>query len=378
MPARTRRFNQLGISEPILRVLTEFGYETPSAMQAACIPPLLTGRDLIGQAHTGTGKTLAFALPLLERLDLSNRHPQVLVLTPSHELAVHVADVFQNYAKYLAGFHVLPIHGGMGLVVQQRHMERGVHVVIGTPRWVQDHMAGGRLDAGGLRSVVLDDTDEMLDMGFADDIDWICGRLPAQRQTALFSTTFTEPVRRIAARHLRDPIEIAACPLMADQSAVRQRHWQVDDKHKLEALIRLIEVEPCLDAALVFVDTKPAALELAAKLEARGYGAAALHAHTGKAERQRLIEQLSQQAIDLLVITDAALGDLDLPRVTHAISYDIPHDAESHLRRLAPLKPTGSAILLAAPREMRMVHALEQATRQPIEALVLPERSGRR
>lgn len=377
-PARITKFDHLGLSQPVLRALAEVGYETPSAVQAACIPPLLAGRDLVGQAHTGTGKTLAFALPLLERLDLTTRRPQVLVLTPNHDLAVHVADVFQLYARYLPDFHVLPIHGGAGLTVQQRQLERGVHVVIGTPRWMMDHIAGGRLATDRVATVVLDDADEMLDMGFAGDIDWLLARVRPERQTALFFTNPSEPLRRVAGRHLREPVEVAARPPIVAPPAIRQRYWQVDDQHKLDALIRLVEIESDLDAALIFVDTKPAALELATRLQARGYAAAALHAHTRQAERLRLIEQLNAKALDLLVITDAAAGGIDVARLTHSISYDIPHDADSHILRLVQLPASGHAILLAAQHEMRMVRALEQALGRPIEPLVLPERTGRR
>ena len=368
------QFEDLALSPLLLQTLKEVGYEAPSPIQAACIPHLLAGHDLIGQAQTGTGKTAAFALPLLERLDLTNHHPQVLVLTPTRELAIQVSEAFQNYARHLPGFHVLPIYGGQSMTVQLRHLRRGAHVVVGTPGRVMDHLRRETLSLDNLRSVVLDEADEMLRMGFIDDVDWILERTPPERQIALFSATMPEPIRRVAHRHLRNPQEVKIQTRTATVATVDQRYWQVSGLHKLDALNRILEVED-MDAALVFVRTKTAATELAERLEARGYSCGSLHGDMTQALRERTVEQLKNNAVDIVVATDVAARGLDVQRISHVINYDIPYDAEAYIHRIGRTGRAGRAgvaILFVAPREMRMLRVIEKATRQPITPMQPP------
>ncbi|CDH45708.1 MAG: DEAD/DEAH box helicase [Candidatus Competibacteraceae bacterium] len=374
MSSPITQFEELALSPPLLQTLKEVGYESPSPIQAACIPHLLAGHDLIGQAQTGTGKTAAFALPLLERLDLTNHQPQVLVLTPTRELAIQVAEAFQSYARHLPGFHVLPIYGGQSMTIQLRHLRRGAHVVVGTPGRVMDHLRRETLVLDGLRSVVLDEADEMLRMGFIDDVDWILERTPPERQVALFSATMPEPIRRVAHRHLRDPQEVKIQTRTATVSTVQQRYWQVSGLHKLDALNRILEVED-MDAALVFVRTKTAATELAERLEARGYSCAALHGDMTQALRERTVDQLKNNSVDIVVATDVAARGLDVQRISHVINYDIPYDAEAYIHRIGRTGRAGragTAILFVAPREMRMLRVIEKATRQPITPMQPP------
>ena len=368
------RFDQLALSGPLLDTLKDIGYEAPSPIQAATIPLLLEGHDLIGQAQTGTGKTAAFALPVLERLDLADRRPQALVLTPTRELAIQVAEAFQGYARHLPGFHVLPIYGGQSMGIQLRHLRRGVHVVVGTPGRVMDHLRRETLSLGELRTVVLDEADEMLRMGFIEDVDWILEQAPPERQIALFSATMPEPIRRVAHRHLRDPREVKIKAGTATVETVRQRYCQVGPQHKIDALTRVLEVEDA-DAILIFVRTKVAATELAERLEARGYPSAALHGDMTQILREKTIEQLRGGGLDILVATDVAARGLDVQRISHVINYDIPYDTEAYVHRIgrtARAGRTGDAILFVAPRELRMLRAIEKATRQPIERMQLP------
>jgi ATP-dependent RNA helicase DeaD len=367
-------FGQLALAAPVLQALQEIGYESPSAIQAESIPPLLEGRDLLGQAQTGTGKTAAFALPLLSRLDLGMKQPQVLVLTPTRELAIQVAEAFQAYARHLIGFHVLPIYGGQSMDTQLRQLRRGVHVVIGTPGRIMDHLRRKSLVLDTLRTLVLDEADEMLRMGFIDDVEWILEHTPPERQTALFSATMPEPIRRVAQKHLRDPREVRIKTGTATVSTTQQRYWQVSGLHKLDALTRILEVED-FDAALIFVRTKTETESLAEKLEARGFAAAALNGDMNQVLRERTIEQLKNQTLDIVVATDVAARGLDVQRISHVFNYDIPCDTESYVHRIGRTGRAGragSAILFVSPREMRMLRAIEKATRQPIEPMHLP------
>ena len=374
MSAPIERFDDLALSPALLETLKGIGYEAPSPIQAATIPLLLEGRDVLGQAQTGTGKTAAFALPVLEKLELADRRPQALVLTPTRELAIQVAEAFQGYARHLPGFHVLPIYGGQSMGIQLRHLRRGVHVVVGTPGRVMDHLRRETLSLAGLRTVVLDEADEMLRMGFIDDVDWILEQSPAERQIALFSATMPEPIRRVAHRHLRDPREVKIKAGTATVATVRQRYCQVGPQHKLDALTRVLEVEDA-DAVLICVRTKVAATELAERLEARGYPSAALHGDMTQILREKTIEQLRGGGLDILVATDVAARGLDVQRISHVINYDIPYDTEAYVHRIgrtARAGRTGDAILFVAPRELRMLRAIEKATRQPIERMQLP------
>ncbi len=372
------QFSELALSTPLLQTLQEVGYEAPSPIQAACIPQLLAGHDLIGQAQTGTGKTAAFALPLLERLDLADRRPQVLVLTPTRELAIQVAEAFQSYARHLPGFHVLPIYGGQSMTLQLRHLRRGVHVVVGTPGRIMDHLRRETLALEGLRSVVLDEADEMLRMGFLEDVDWILERTPPERQIALFSATMPEPIRRVARRHLREPQEVKIQTRTATVATVQQRYCQVGVQHKLDALTRVLEVEDT-DAVLIFVRTKIAATELAERLEARGYPSAALHGDMTQALREKTIEQLRNGGLDIVVATDVAARGLDVQRISHVVNYDIPSDTEAYIHRIGRTGRAGragEAILFVAPRELRMLRDIEKATRQPITPMQPPTQAA--
>ncbi|MGD1990591.1 MAG: DEAD/DEAH box helicase, partial [Chromatiales bacterium] len=269
-------FDQLGLSAPLLAALREVGYETPSPIQAETIPVLLSGRDLVGQAQTGTGKTAAFALPLLSRIDLSLQQPQLLVLAPTRELALQVAEAFQRYASKLKGFHVLPIYGGQDFKPQLQRLRRGAHVVVGTPGRVMDHMRRGTLVLDSLSALVLDEADEMLRMGFIDDVEWILEQTPPKRQVALFSATMPKEIRRIASAYLKDPQEVRIKVKTTTAETINQRYWTVSGFHKLDALTRILEAEE-FDAVLVFVRTRIATVELAEKLAARGHNTAALN-----------------------------------------------------------------------------------------------------
>ncbi|MBE2295755.1 MAG: DEAD/DEAH box helicase [Phycisphaerales bacterium] len=374
MSSSITQFEQLALSAPLLQRLQDLGYEAPTPIQAATIPYLLDGHDLLGQAQTGTGKTAAFALPILHKLDLTERRPQALVLTPTRELAIQVAEAFQGYAHHLPGFHVLPIYGGQSMSNQLRQLRRGVHVVVGTPGRIMDHLRRESLPLEGLRTLVLDEADEMLRMGFIEDVEWILEQTPPERQTALFSATMPEPIRRVAHHHLRDPQEVRIETRTATVTSIRQRYWQVSGLHKLDALTRILEVEE-VDAALVFVRTKTAATELAERLEARGYASAALQGDMSQALRERTVEQLKNNSLDIVVATDVAARGLDVPRISHVINYDIPYDTEAYIHRIGRTGRAGrpgNAILFVAPREMRMLRAIERATRQPIEPMPLP------
>ena len=367
-------FRDLALIAPLLRKLDELGYEMPTPIQAATIPLMLAGKDVIGQAQTGTGKTAAFALPLLNGLDLSKGKPQVLVLAPTRELAIQVAEAFQSYAAHLPGFQVLPIYGGQSYGPQLSALRRGVHVVVGTPGRVIDHLEKNTLDLSQLSTLVLDEADEMLRMGFIDDVETILKKTPPQRQVALFSATMPAPIRRIAQTYLREPQEISIEAKTRTADNIRQRFWQVSGLHKLDALTRILEAEP-FDAMIVFARTKLATDELAQKLQARGFSAAAINGDVQQAQRERTIQQLKDGKIDILVATDVAARGLDVDRISHVINYDVPYDTESYVHRIGRTGRagrSGEAILFIAPRERNMLRSIERATRQPIEIMELP------
>ncbi|MCD9030131.1 DEAD/DEAH box helicase [Luteimonas sp. Y-2-2-4F] len=374
VPPTAPSFVELGLPEPLLRALAAVGYETPSPIQAATIPPLLAGRDVLGQAQTGTGKTAAFALPVLSQLDAKAGKPQALVLAPTRELALQVAEAFQKYAQHIPGFHVLPIYGGQGYAQQLSALKRGVHVVVGTPGRVVDHLERGSLDLSELRAMVLDEADEMLRMGFIDDVEAVLKRTPASRQVALFSATMPAPIRRIAQTYLREPVEIAIKASTTTAKNIRQRYWMVSGVHKLDAMTRILEAEP-FEAMIVFARTKIATEELAEKLAARGLAAAAINGDLEQKQRERIIQQLKDGRIDVLVATDVAARGLDVERISHVLNYDIPYDTESYVHRIGRTGRAGragEAILFVSPRERGMLRAIERATRQPIEAMELP------
>ena len=370
----TSSFRDLGLSAPLIKVLDEIGYETPTPIQSQAIPHLMKGRDILGHAPTGTGKTAAFALPLLSNIDVDNKNVQVLTLTPTRELAIQVAEAFQHYASQIKGFHVLPIYGGQEYGGQIRQLKRGVQVVVGTPGRLMDHMRKGTLKLGNLKAVVLDEADEMLRMGFIEEVEWILQQTPDKRQMALFSATMPKQVEKIARRYLNDPQEISIKARTATAETIRQRYWQVSGFHKLDALTRILEVEP-FDAILMFVRTKIATVELAEKLEARGYAAAAMNGDMVQSQREQMVERLKKGTLDILVATDVAARGLDVNRISHVINYDVPYDTEAYIHRIGRTGRagrSGEAILFVAPRERRMLAAIERATRQKIEQMVLP------
>ncbi len=367
-------FQELNLPAPLLSALDEVGYETPSPIQAQTIPHLLEGLDLLGHAPTGTGKTAAFALPLLSRIDIRRQQVQLMVLTPTRELAIQVAEAFQRYASHMKGFHVLPVYGGQDYARQINQLKRGVHAVVGTPGRVMDHMRKGTLKLDALQALVLDEADEMLRMGFIDDVEWILEQTPERRQMALFSATMPKQIQRIARRHLHDPQEISIKARTATAETIRQRYWLVSGLHKLDALTRILEVEP-FDALLMFVRTRTATTELAERLEARGYAAAAINGDMVQKQREQMVERLKQGSLDILVATDVAARGLDVERVSHVVNYDIPYDTEAYIHRIGRTGRAGrkgDAILFVAPRERRMLGAIEKATRQKIEPLELP------
>ncbi|MBC7489829.1 MAG: DEAD/DEAH box helicase [Glaciimonas sp.] len=367
-------FVDLGVIEPLLRVLKEFGYESPSPIQAATIPILLANRDVLGQSQTGTGKTAAFALPILSRIDIKQTTPQALVLVPTRELAIQVSEAFQRYAAHIPGFHVLPIYGGQSYEPQLRALRRGVHVVVGTPGRVIDHLEKNTLDLSQLKTLVLDEADEMLRMGFIDDVENILQKTPATRQTALFSATMPSVIKRIAKTYMRDPTEIAIAAKTGTADNIRQRYWLVNGMQKLEALTRILEAET-FDGMIIFSRTKFGTEELASKLQARGFSAAAINGDIQQQQRERTIQQLKDGRIDILVATDVAARGLDVERISHVINYDVPHDPKSYTHRVGRTGRagrSGEAILFITPREKSLLKAIERATRQPIEPLILP------
>ncbi len=377
MSSTPTTFQAMGLAAPILKAVEDAGYEQPSAIQAEAIPLLLEGRDLLGQAQTGTGKTAAFALPLLSRIDVKRAAVQLLVLAPTRELAIQVAEAFQSYAHHLKNFHVLPIYGGQSYTNQLRQLKRGVQVVVGTPGRVMDHIRRGTLDLSGLQALVLDEADEMLRMGFIDDVEWILEQTPKKRQIALFSATMPNVIRKVAERHLNNPVVVKIQTKTSTVTTIRQRYWAVSGLHKLDALTRILESED-FDGMIVFVRTKTATAELADKLAARGYASAALNGDIPQNNRERIIQRLKKGQLDILVATDVVARGLDVERISHVINYDVPHDTESYVHRIGRTGRagrTGDAILFVAPRERRMLSAIERATRQPIEAMQMPTAS---
>jgi ATP-dependent RNA helicase DeaD len=367
-------FADLNLSDALLETVREIGYESPSPIQAASIPHLLAGRDLLGQAQTGTGKTAAFALPILNRIDVSKRVPQALVLAPTRELAIQVAEAFQTYARHMEGFHILPVYGGQGMGQQLRQLARGVHVIVGTPGRVMDHLRRETLNLDHLQTLVLDEADEMLRMGFIEDVEWILEHTPDTRQTALFSATMPPVIKKIASRHLNEPAEIKIQSKTSTVESINQQFWLVSGLQKLEALTRILDADD-IDAMIIFVRTKTETVELAEKLEARGYEAAALNGDMTQVLREKVIDRLKKGSLDIVIATDVAARGLDVERITHVVNYDIPYDTETYVHRIGRTGRAGrkgTAILFVAPRERRMLRAIEQATRSPIQQMRLP------
>ncbi|BDZ50834.1 ATP-dependent RNA helicase DeaD [Frondihabitans sucicola] len=367
-------FSDLGLSDAVLKAVREIGYETPSAIQAATIPPLLAGRDVVGLAQTGTGKTAAFALPILSRLDVSQKKPQALVLSPTRELALQVCEAFEQYASQMRGVHVLPVYGGQAYGVQLSALRRGVHVVVGTPGRIMDHLAKGTLDLSELKYLVLDEADEMLKMGFAEDVETILADTPDDKQVALFSATMPAQIRRISKQYLNDAEEITVKNKTTTSANTTQRYLMVSYPQKVDALTRILEVEN-FEGMIVFVRTKSETETLAEKLRARGYSAAAISGDVAQAQRERTVNQLKSGKLDILVATDVAARGLDVDRISHVVNYDIPIDTESYVHRIGRTGRagrSGAAISFVTPRERRLLGAIEKATRQPLTEMQLP------
>ncbi len=368
-------FRELGLdATPVLKALEAAGYTAPTPIQLKTIPHMMSGSDVIGQAQTGTGKTAAFALPLLCRLDRRGSRPQVLVLAPTRELAIQVAEAFQGYARFMRDVNILPLYGGQAYDHQLRQLRRGVQIVVGTPGRVMDHIRRGTLKLDGLRTLVLDEADEMLRMGFINDVEWILQHTPETRQTALFSATMPNAIRQVARRHLRQPEEIRIAGQAETAVNIRQRYWQVNGIRKLDALTRILEVED-FEAVLIFVRTRAATVELAQRLSARGYACEALNGDVPQRSRERTVERLKRGNVAILVATDVAARGLDVERISHVVNYDIPHDTEAYIHRIGRTGRagrSGEAILFVTSGERRMLRTIERATRQPIEPMRLP------
>jgi ATP-dependent RNA helicase DeaD len=376
LPKTSVSFADLGLSAAVMKAVEKVGYESPSPIQAETIPLLLAGHDLIGQAQTGTGKTAAFALPILSRLVKpgTSKKPQAIVLAPTRELAIQVAEAFQTYGKDIKGFNVLPIYGGQDMRGQLRQLERGVQVVVGTPGRVMDHLKRKSLVLSEVTSVVLDEADEMLRMGFIDDVEEILSHTSGEQQTALFSATLPDRIKQISARFLKDPKHVKIKSETQTVSNIAQHFWMVKGHEKLESLTRLLEVEE-FDGMIVFVRTKGTCAELAEKLLARGYACSAINGDMNQAAREKTIKQLKGKKIDILVATDVAARGLDVERISHVINYDIPYDSEAYVHRIGRTGRagrTGKAIMFVTNREQRLLKTIERATKQTLTALVLP------
>ena len=373
-PGADLTFADLGLDEIVLKTLSDVGYETPSAIQAATIPPLLAGRDVVGLAQTGTGKTAAFALPILSRLDAAQKTPQALVLAPTRELALQVCEAFERYAARLKGVRVLPVYGGQGYGVQLSALRRGVHIVVGTPGRIMDHLNKGTLDLSELKYLVLDEADEMLKMGFAEDVETILADTPVDKQVALFSATMPAQIRRISKQHLRDPEEITVKSKTTTSANITQRYLLVSYPQKVDALTRILEVEN-FEGMIVFTRTKNETETLAEKLRARGFSAAAINGDVAQAQRERTVNQLKSGKLDILVATDVAARGLDVERISHVVNVALPIDTESYVHRIGRTGRagrTGDAISFVTPRERRMLTSIEKATRQPLTQMQLP------
>ncbi|MCY2974877.1 MAG: DEAD/DEAH box helicase [Planctomycetota bacterium] len=367
-------FRDLQLIAPIHEALEQAGYEVPTPIQAATIPPLLAGRDVLGQAQTGTGKTAAFALPLLSRINLQSSQTQVLVLTPTRELAIQVADSFKRYAKCMKGLRVAPIYGGQAYSTQINQLERGLHVVVGTPGRVMDHMRQQKLKIDELKCLVLDEADEMLRMGFVDDVQWILSHTPAQRQIALFSATMPSAIRKIADEHLKNPEIVTIDAQQRTAETIRQRYIMMPHRSKYDALIRVLECEET-DGVIIFIKTKAGTVELSENLQAAGYLSAALNGDVAQSQRERTVDQLKSGVINIIAATDVAARGLDVPRISHVINYDLPFDTEAYVHRIGRTGRagrSGEAILFVAPSERGFLRVIERGTSQTIEPMPIP------
>ena len=376
---KSNTFSQFALDEKLLRAVNDLGYETPSPIQLKTIPLLLGGNDIVGQAQTGTGKTAAFALPALNLIEEKSKALQVLVLAPTRELAIQVAEAFHSYAKHFGRIKVLPVYGGTAIFQQIKHLQQGVQVVVGTPGRIMDHMRRETLDLTNLKMVVLDEADEMLRMGFAEDVEWILSHTPEDRQTALFSATMPRQVRRIAERYLKDAVNIQIEQKLMDVPLISQFYLNVSEGQKSDVLTRLLEIESTSgEAVLIFHRTKLGAANLADKLQARGYSAEAMHGDMSQAQRESVIKKLRAGQVEIVIATDVAARGLDVDRITSVINYDMPSDVENYVHRIGRTGRAGRegrAILLVTPRQQRMKSDIERFTKQRIEPLKLPTKA---
>lgn len=367
-------FTKLGLSGPVLKAVNQLGYEQPTPIQVQSIPLIMAGKNLLGVAQTGTGKTAAFALPLLSRINAKKDKPQVLVLTPTRELAIQVAEAFQTYARHIKNFHVTPIYGGQDIRGQLKALQRGADIVVGTPGRILDHLRRRSLKLESLQTLVLDEADEMLRMGFIDDIETILSKTPKDCQKALFSATMPAPIRRVAAKYIGDAEEVRVASKTRTVEKTEQQYIIVHHSHKLDTLTRILEVEQ-FDGMIVFVRTKSSTVELAEKLEARGFSAYALNGDLNQTLREKTINRFKRGSIDILVATDVAARGLDVERVSHVINYDIPYDTESYVHRIGRTGRAGregKAILFVTPKERRLLRAIEKSNRQDLKAITVP------
>ncbi|WP_018274796.1 DEAD/DEAH box helicase [Teredinibacter turnerae] len=374
--AESLGFADLNLPSSLLETVRKLGYERPSPIQAATIPALIEGRDVIGMAQTGTGKTAAFALPILAKIKSGSKNPQALVLCPTRELAIQVSEAFQSYAANIPNFHVLPIYGGQDMRTQLRGLQRGVQVIVGTPGRLLDHLDRRSLDLSELHTVVLDEADEMLRMGFNEDVEAILKKTPGNHQIALFSATMPPPIRRVADTYLKNPVEVKIETSVTTNENIEQFYWLVSGTNKLEALTRILEVED-FEGMIIFVRTKNSTVDLAERLNARGFSAAPLNGDMNQALRERTIEQLKGGKLDMIIATDVAARGLDVERISHVLNFDIPYDDEAYVHRIGRTGRggrTGKAILFVAPRERRMLRSIEKTTRQKITEMQLPSR----
>ncbi len=369
-------FGQFGLSDELMKAINVLGYETPSPIQEKTIPLILEGRDIIGQAQTGTGKTAAFALPMLEKIDPTSKQVQALVLTPTRELAIQVAEAIHSYAKHMGRVRILPVYGGQSISQQIRHLKRGVQIVVGTPGRVMDHIRRETLNITNLKVMVLDEADEMLRMGFIEDVEWILSHTPETRQTALFSATMPRQIRRIAERYLKDAANVEIKQGTLTVPTIKQYFINLPERQKQDALIKILEVQATPgEAVLIFHRTKIGTSKLTDKLQARGYAAEAMNGDMNQNQRESVIKRMKNGRIEIVVATDVAARGLDVEHITTVINYDMPSDTESYVHRIGRTGRAGregKAILFVTPRQRRMMRDIERYTKQRIEHLKLP------
>ena len=370
----TLSFADLNLTEPTLKAVRELGYENPSPIQAATIPLIMNNQDIIGQAQTGTGKTAAFALPVLSQIELDRKLPQVIVMCPTRELAIQVSEAFQAYARYIPGFHVMPIYGGQAYGQQINALKRGVHVVVGTPGRVLDHLDKGTLKLSGIKTLILDEADEMLRMGFIEDIETIMEAAPEECQKTMFSATMPAPIAKIARKYLKNPEEVKIASKTSTVERIDQQFLMLRNNQKLDALTRILEAED-YDGCIIFVRTRSLTTELSEKLEARGHAVAPINGDMNQAAREQTIRRLKSGKLDIVIATDVAARGLDVDRISLVVNYDIPLDTEAYVHRIGRTGRagrTGKAILLTTPREKRLLFAIERATKQKLTSMPVP------